>query len=132
MSKGMKALKKRVWSEFSKVVRMADADENGYCTCFTCGCRKHYKEMQCGHMVAGRTNSILFDESCRVQCYACNCCKNGNQGIFVLKMVDEMGRDYVDDVFRRSKKTKKFTEDELKELLETFKDQVTVLRSTIA
>ena len=53
-------LKKKLWTLFSKYIRLRDSDYRGICSCCTCGIKKHYKEMQAGHFLPGRRNSILF------------------------------------------------------------------------
>ena len=62
---GLLKLKKRVWTELSKCIRMEAADEHGYCTCVTCGYQALWNsgEMHAGHFVDGRRNSIIFEES---------------------------------------------------------------------
>ena len=71
--------KKETWKLFSLYIRLKYADDNGYVSCCTCGIKKHYKEMQAGHFIAGRNNSILFEEKCvHPQCGRCNVYKHGN------------------------------------------------------
>ena len=74
MKKSLSKIKKKVWQEFSKYIRLRDSDSNGNCSCITCGVVKPYKEMQAGHLLDGRTNSILFDEEIVYsQCYGFIC-----------------------------------------------------------
>lgn len=49
----------RVWKLMSEYIRTKDADEFGYNTCYTCGARKHWKELQCGHY---KHDKLDFDE----------------------------------------------------------------------
>ena len=56
----LKNLKKKVWTLCSKYIRLKYSDKDGNCTCFTCDTVKPWKEMQAGHGISGRTNSILF------------------------------------------------------------------------
>jgi hypothetical protein len=70
--------KKRAWSAFSLYIRLKYADKDGMSLCVTCGAIRHYKELQAGHMVPGRSNSILFDErGVFPQCVVCNLFKGG-------------------------------------------------------
>lgn len=43
--------------------RLQYADKNGMVKCTTCDAVKHYKSMQAGHFLAGRGNSILFENN---------------------------------------------------------------------
>jgi len=71
--------------------------------CVTCGVIKNWKELQCGHFVDGRNNSVLYDERlCFPQCFKCNMkgmgCLAGNKIRFFLFM-----------------KSKGYTDEQLKE-----------------
>jgi len=48
--KSVTKLKKELDSWFSLFIRLRNADSSGFIECFTCGCKKHYKQgMHCGH-----------------------------------------------------------------------------------
>ena len=56
-----------------KYVRLKASDDNGYCTCVTCGKVDHYKAMQGGHFYSRRhTVFKLFEENIHPQCPSCN------------------------------------------------------------
>lgn len=57
-----KKAKKDCWDAFSKFIRQRDSG-----VCFTCGVRKHWKEMQAGHYVS-RTHMSLFLDEINVNC----------------------------------------------------------------
>jgi len=103
--------KKKAWDAFSLYVRLRDCLETtgtqDYGRCITCGARHHLKELQAGHCIPGRGNSILLDETLvAAQCYACNCCRHGEHGRFALKMIDKWGREYYEEALRRAKQPK--------------------------
>ena len=82
--------------------------------------------MQCGHLVAGRGNSILFDErGVGVQCYACNCCKHGNILAYIEYLEKKVGKDeawvIIEDLKFQSRIPYKFSREELSEKIETYK-----------
>ncbi len=116
-------LKKKAWSAFSKYIRLMYADQYGNVTCVTCGTKKHYKEMQAGHLVPGRRNSILFDErGVYPQCYRCNICLNGNLLNYLDFMESRHGareaRKIIKDLKYKSRtESVSFTADELKEMI---------------
>lgn len=65
-------LKKRVWKEFSILIRTRDADEQGYVQCVTCEARHLWNsgDIHAGHWMHGRLD---FDErNIHPQCKICN------------------------------------------------------------
>lgn len=53
------------WKAFSVMIRKSKANHHGFGVCVTCPPKKAIKpwrELQAGHFVAGRGNSVLFDE----------------------------------------------------------------------
>lgn len=120
--------KKIVWSNFSKYIRLRDCIattgniEEG--VCFTCGKIYGFNKLQAGHMVAKRTNNILFDEdNVKAQCIGCNIYKNGDQGRFVLNRIRELQDDgmslqdaYNEVLLAFNKPDKELTYEELVEL----------------
>jgi hypothetical protein len=114
-------LKQKVWKAFSLYIRLKDADALGYNYCYTCGARLHYKELQAGHGLGGRTNSILFDEELvKPQCKQCNIYKFGNQEVFHLKLIKEHGLKWFEDKLKLRDTSKKFTVEELQQLYEYY------------
>jgi len=114
-------LKDKVWKVFSLYIRHKYS-KNGLVRCYTCGVVKPIKEMQCGHGLGGRGNSILFDEEiCRVQCYSCNIMKYGNYDIFHSKLIKENGVKWFQKKVKQKQETKQFTRKELEELYEKYK-----------
>lgn len=73
----LKKWKKKAWQAFSAYIRQRDADENGIVKCCTCGQERRWQEVDAGHFVAGRNNSVLYDE--RIVWAQCKSC-NRNQG----------------------------------------------------
>lgn len=84
---------------FSLYIRRSHADKKGNCKCVTCGCIKPIEDMQAGHFLDGRNNSILFDErGVHPQCYACNCCLHGNKVEYFKWMEKNYGRGVIDEL----------------------------------
>jgi hypothetical protein len=64
---------------FSQVVRLSHADEHGTVECYTCGVKKDWKQMQCGHFIPRIHMLTRFsEENCKPQCPTCNMMKDGN------------------------------------------------------
>jgi len=124
--KDKRKLKKKAWDLLSKVKRYVDyLEPDGFNTCYTCGTRKLPKEMQVGHMLDGRGNSILFEEdSLRIQCPGCNLFKSGNKEVFIPKFIDECGREKYDYLVQIKHSTRKISVAEYEEMIEEYKERL--------
>ena len=90
-------LKKDLDSVFSKHLRLKYADKNGFCTCYTCGVRKYWKEIHAGHFIPRNILITRWDEgNCRPQCVGCNLFGNGKVLDFEDHLVKDFGRKVVD------------------------------------
>lgn len=88
--------KDKLWRIFSRYIRLRD---NGIC--FTCGIRKHYKEMQAGHFIH---NVLDFDEmNVNAQCVQCNKFKHGMGQEYAIRLLNKYGQDKVLDLHKRAK-----------------------------
>ena len=122
--KTVSSLKKKAWKIFSQYIRLK-ASIGGYCYCYTCIAVKPWKEMQAGHLLDGRTNSILFDErGVKVQCYACNCMRSGNKEVYIPKFIDNEGRELYDELVRQKNETVKWSVSDLEEMIIDFKQKL--------
>ena len=96
--KTLPKLKKEALEALQLLVRVKAADDNGYCTCVTCGVVKLWNDgMQGGHFITrGSTKWCLVEENVNPQCNGCNCfgMKYGNaEAIYTLYMQDMYGLD---------------------------------------
>lgn len=115
------AWKKKAWAVFSKWVRERDKY-----TCYTCG--KNYSAdgankgyMHAGHFISRSHNNTLFCEiNVRAQCYYCNVRERGNVGEFAYRLRQEIGDYAFADLLERGRKTKQFTVDELKSIIQKY------------
>ena len=126
--KGIAQLKKIADKIVSEYVRRKDADFNGYNSCFTCGVKKHYKELQCGHYISriyGHTRYYL--PNLRPQCPACNIFKHGNMDEYALRL--ERETPGILEELNRWKKMPPtpFNWIELNKLIEDYKQKVKAL-----
>lgn len=82
--------RKKAWKAFSAYIRRREADYRDWNTCFTCGKRSHWKELQAGHFVDGRNNTVLYDPRLvKPQCRNCNLFLKGNKVQYTLKMLEK-------------------------------------------
>jgi len=87
------------------------------------------KEAQAGHAIGGRTNQVLFDEEIiRPQCKRCNIFLQGNYPQFTTNLIKEKGLKWWEKKLEDSKKVKKFTKEELKNLCEYYENKLKELK----
>jgi hypothetical protein len=90
---------------FSQVVRLSHADRYGTVECYTCGTKRPWKQMQCGHFIPRIHMLTRFSEdNCKPQCPTCNMMKDGNLIAFAkhlerdrpgaVEMLEEQARNF--------------------------------------
>lgn len=131
--------KKAAWDACSAYVRTRDclrfsgrADE-GYCvSCSpldpTQGILRPYKELQAGHFVAGRGNTVLFDTRLIYsQCKGCNMNppngKGGNYVEYFVFMEKEWGRNKIDEFRSLKAETRPYKIHDFLRIEQEFKDR---------
>jgi len=125
MTKSLPGLKKQAWKLLSEYVRRKDADEGGTVECFTCRALSYWKEVDCGHFVPGRSGSVLLDERiCRPQCKRCNIFLRGNYHAYTLRMIDEVGREKVEEYLALKNQVKKWSRSDLEMFIKEYKAKV--------
>lgn len=111
MKKKTDAQKKKIlWKLFSEYIRRKGADENGFNTCFTCGAKRHWKQLHGGHYIRASAGlSTYFDEqNVHVQCYACNIWRDGNSDEYALALQKKYGDKILEELQRRKRLTIKY------------------------
>lgn len=110
---------------FSLYIRLKNCDEHGFCKCYTCDRKYHWKQIHCGHFMSRKNFSTRWEESnVAPQCVGCNLFKHGEQYMFGLKL----GKNLAEELFFKSKIIVKFTDDDLNEMIEEFNNKVLVLK----
>lgn len=102
----------------SRYVRMSAADKDGYCLCFTCGKRVHWKGIQAGHYISRSCMFLRFDytRQIRCQCVDCNCNKHGNLAIYGQKL--EVANPGITEIlYEESKMVYHITKEELRGII---------------
>jgi hypothetical protein len=121
----LSTVKNRVWSLFSRYIRLKAADENGYVECVTCGEVIPMNEAQAGHFIGGRTNSVLFDERLvHVQCRMCNIWLEGNYVAYTLYMLKKHTVEEIEAFQALKHQTVKYTIGDLLEMEENLKSKL--------
>lgn len=117
--------KAAAWKAFSRFIRLRDClystGSIEYGKCITCGQVKAIGQLQAGHFIPGRNNSILFDPRCvHAQCAGCNLYGGGQQPKYYAEMVARYGAETVDELFRQANMSMKLTAPELREMAARF------------
>ena len=113
-----------------KLVRLKAADDNGYCTCVTCGkIDKWNSGMQGGHYIPkGHSSYWALDER-NVHCQCSKCNKWGMKygsatQQYTLYMIDMYGRDFVDEMEAKKKDQVKYYKRDYMEMIEEWTKQI--------
>lgn len=116
------SLKKKADAAWSIYIRQRDSDRSGNAKCITCGVKKHWKELQCGHFISRRVNSLRFDDTnTNAQCYSCNVMRYGEQYKYAQELDKKYGEGTADKLHARRFETHKFTIQELLDIIEEAK-----------
>lgn len=125
--------KEKAWKAFSIYIRTRDclrftgSPDRGICV--TCKRSYNFKELQAGHFIDGRGNSVLFDERLvYAQCYGCNVGKSGAYVEYFVFMEQEWGRDKIDEFRALKHDTKVYKAFDFKDLEDTFKEKTKQLK----
>lgn len=111
----------------SRYVRLADADKNGICACFTCSAKKHFSRMQCGHFISRSHLGLRWELSnLKVQCPNCNISQNGN----LIEYEKRLNSGTVEWLKEASHQVYKPTVSELKETLFAFQEKLRLVEKS--
>lgn len=118
--KKLTTYKKSTWNFFSKYIRNRDN-----WTCFTCGKYEKGPTMHAGHFISRGRSATMFDEkNVHAQCYSCNIGKKGNVAEYAYRITKIYGQDVLNELVERSRKTHKFTFEELESIQDRSKQQL--------
>lgn len=121
----LKTLKKKAWALCSQAIRLEGREQDGLVTCCSCQRRMPWKEIQAGHFIDGRFNSILFDErGIHPQCGVCNVVFNGRKEEYFLFMEARYGREVIDELRRQRNESRNFTVEELQGMIAAYKQRI--------
>lgn len=106
--KSTSKLKKELDTIFSLYVRQKDADKNGFVRCYTCGLRKHWKELHCGHFVSRSHLATRFiEDNARPQCAGCNVFGGGRVAVFGSNLERDLGKGTIARLYRKAQEITK-------------------------
>lgn len=121
---------RKLWKAFSEYIRLRDSDENGICSCFTCGLRRHYKQIDCGHGIGRQHWGTRYSEkNNHAQCKRCNGFEGGKREVYKEKVDKLYGKGTWDLLEVLSKKAKKPSQFEIDVMTDHYKKEVIKLKS---
>lgn len=105
---------------FNKFIRVRDAGLN----CISCN--KPCKKENAGHYYSqGGHSAVRFDEdNVHLQCEACNTYLSGNLLNYQIGIEQRIGAQKLMELQGKAHEVKKWTKDELKEIIETYKQKL--------
>jgi hypothetical protein len=105
---------------FNKYIRLRDMGLN----CISCG--QPPKKRNCGHFYSqGGHSNVRFDEdNCHLQCEHCNTYLSGNLLNYQIGIQKRIGAQKLIELQERAHVTKKWTIEELKEIIKKYKTKV--------
>ena len=112
-----------------KLVRLKAADDNGYCTCVTCGAIGKWTEFDGGHFIPKGNSSrwALEEENVHPQCKGCNGfgMKYGTAThSYTAWMIDYYGRDFVDHMLATKGDLHKLGKRDYEEMIKDWNEQI--------
>ena len=117
-----KAIVKQLDTVFSQYIRRRDSQDD-MCSCSTCGVVKPIKQMQAGHFMSRGKYSTRWDETnVHAQCAGCNMWKQGQQYKMSIHIDQKYGAGTAEELMNKSNRTAKFTDSDLIELINKYKN----------
>lgn len=105
---------------FSQYIRLRYS-KNEIAECVTCGKQDHWKKQQAGHFISRKHYATRWDEdNVQVQCVSCNVYRYGEQYLFSKYL----GETLSDELISKSRLIVKFSDIELLEMIEHYKEKV--------
>tara|TARA_R110000765_G_scaffold268285_1_gene367285 strand:+ start:178 stop:570 length:393 start_codon:yes stop_codon:yes gene_type:complete len=115
-----KGLVKKLDTIFSQYIRRRYA-KNEISKCVTCNKEDHWKNLQAGHFMSRKHYATRWDpDNVQVQCMGCNVYRYGEQYLFSKYL----GTDLSDDLQARSRLITKFSNTDLEEMINDYKNIV--------
>ena len=119
---------KKLDAIFSLYIRNHYADSNGQVECITCKRFYSVAKIQNGHFISRKNYATRWaEDNVAPQCYGCNVMQQGQQFLFSKWIDEKYGEGYSQTILERSRKTVKFPNWELIEMIEIYKNKLNEL-----
>ena len=92
---------------------MRVCDESGYADCFTCGKRKHWKEVDAGHFITRSKYATRWNPAnVQFQCKGCN--RFGGKPVeFMLALEKQYGHGIAEELLIESNRSARYSNEDL-------------------
>lgn len=109
-----------------RIRKIESADENGYCTCVSCGKKDHWKNMEGGHWIPRtKTATKIVPENINPQCHSCNHFRKEEAAPpYSLWMEETYGHDFCKALVEQSKQVVKRSRVDLENTIQEFKERL--------
>ncbi len=126
--KSFRAIRSRLWTIFSKYIRLRDADEHGFCICFTSGRRIFWKMAEAGHFMPTRhTATWIHEKNVHAQSHEANQHNQGEQFVYGKRLDAIYGDGTAEYLAELAQTYKKYTIEEMEKLTTHYKKEVALL-----
>jgi hypothetical protein len=114
---------KKLDKAFSEYIRQKNADENGICTCISCGKTQRWEDVDAGHYINRKHLALRWNEiNVQPQCRACNRFDEGNLPAFGIALQKKYGPDIIEKLLASKKSIMKYTQYEIDIITQFYKD----------
>ena len=121
MLKGkLSTYKKYAWTAFANFIKARDKYQ-----CITCGKVAKGWDMNAGHWLPGRWNSLLFEETCvHAQCQECNQTLGGNSPAYYEFMLQKYGKEEMQRLRKIWRQTVVYSKQDYKDIELKYKQRL--------
>jgi hypothetical protein len=124
-----KTLEAKLDKIFSEYVRLEQADDKGMCICVSCGIMKYWQDIDAGHFYSRQHRSVRWDEmNVHPECRYCNRFNIDHHIGYFKFMLDRYGVYKMQELTDRKNTAKKWTREELQELIDIYTERVKQLK----
>jgi hypothetical protein len=129
----MNKAKKRAIFYFSQYIRTRDAlkttGTTTHAKCITCGRIQHILDMDAGHAIPGRDNTILFSENlCNAQCRECNRFHGGRLQEYRKILIEKHGQSKWEEWEAMKHTHVKFTQTDYEQMAAEYREKIKNLK----
>jgi len=117
------------WNWCSRYIRLKHSVNGQFCVCYTCGKRHSIKGVDAGHFISSDIDAVKYHlNNIRPQGPSCNRFKQGKHYEFEMNLIDEIGKDEVENLKELAKTEVHRTEQDYRELANFFRTKVKQLQ----
>lgn len=109
---------------FSIYIRVRDADDDGYCRCFTCSHVAYWNKMDCGHGISRSRKGVKYDEkNNHPQCKSCNRHRDGMQAVYQRRVEQVYGAGSWETLLTEARKVIRWTQSDIDAMTKEYREK---------